>query len=209
MGETSTRTFDVKTLFAGGRLCLDFVNTLCQVRDVELELLGSAGELKRWLRSAEAVTEQRLLGDDEEWELDGGGMLARAIELRAAIHSAVESILLDQPAPVAAIEKLNSVLRANPAYPQIEYGQDGFKEAISFNHPGDRWLTLIAQDAVDLLCRSDLSQMRQCECPTCIRFFLDTTKNHKRRWCVEKCGSAPKAAAYYRRKKAKVQGDSV
>ena len=37
----------------------------------------------------------------------------------------------------------------------------------------------------------------------CVRYFYDTTKNRRRRWCsMDGCGSRAKAAAYYRRRKA-------
>jgi predicted RNA-binding Zn ribbon-like protein len=75
-----------------------------------------------------------------------------------------------------------------------------FEKSENVTHPATRWLAAIAQDAVDLLCNADLTSLKQCDGPTCIRFFYDTTKNHKRRWCsVEKCGSRAKAAAYYQR----------
>jgi len=196
--------FDVPTLFAGGRLCLDFVNTSCQRRGVDLELLGGGEALKRWLRLAESIMGKPLCPDDRAWETGyGERVLPRAIGLRTALRDLVRSVLERTPAPASALEAVNAVLRENPAYSQIGDGGEGFRESVSVCHPEDRWLVVIAKDAVDLLCHSDLSLLRQCECPTCVRVFYDTTKNHKRRWCVEKCGSKPKAAAYYRRKVAK------
>lgn len=196
--------FGVPTLFAGGRLCLDFVNTSCQRLGVELEFLGSGEELRQWLRLAESVTGKPLCPDDRVWEAGyGENVLPRAIELRTALHDLVLSVIERMPTPAAALETVNAVLRENPLYSQIENDGEGFRETVSVFHSDDRWLVTIAKDALDLLCYSDLSLLRQCECPTCVRVFYDTTKNHKRRWCVEKCGSKPKAAAYYRRKVAK------
>jgi len=197
-------SFDVPTLFAGGRLCLDFVNTSCHRRGVDLELIGSSEELRRWLRLAESVIEKPLCPDDRVWDAGyGESVLPRAIGLRTALHDLVRSVIEKTPAPAAALEIVNAVLRENPTYAQIGSGGEGFRDSVSVSHPDDRWLVVIAQDAVDLLCHGDLSLLRKCECPTCVRVFYDTTKNHKRRWCVEKCGSKPKAAAYYRRKVAK------
>jgi predicted RNA-binding Zn ribbon-like protein len=197
------KTFDTETLFAGGRLCLDFVNTLCEVRGVEVELIGTGEELKQWLLQAEKVLVRPLCPDEGLWVSGyGANVLPRAIALRTALHDLMISVVEKAPVPVLALEAVNTVLRANPTYVQL--GNDGgFQEAVLVSHPEDKWLVAIAQDAVHLLCQADLSLLRQCECPTCVRVFYDTTKNHKRRWCVEKCGSKPKAAAYYRRKIAK------
>jgi len=196
-------SFDAATLFAGGRLCLDFVNTSCQRRGVPLEFLGSGEELRRWLLLAENATGTSLCPDEGLWNAGyWDRVLPRAIGLRTALDDLFRGIIGAGPVPAAALEVVNAVLRENPVYSQIENGGDGFRESVVVCRPGDRWLVAIAQDAVDLLCHSDLSLLRQCECPTCVRVFYDTTKNHKRRWCVEKCGSKPKAAAYYRRKVA-------
>lgn len=196
--------FDVPTLFAGGRLCLDFVNTSCERRGVGVELLGSGEELKRWLLLAESVTGKSLCPDEKVWKAGyGERVLPRAIALRTALHDLVLSIIEKTSAPAAALDAVNAVLRENPIYPQVRSGDEGFRQSVAVCHPEDQWMVAIAQDAVDLLCDSDLSLLRQCGCPACVRVFYDTTKNHKRRWCVEKCGSKPKAAAYYRRKIAK------
>ena len=192
--------FDIETLFAGGRLCLDFVNTSCMRRGTPLEFIGSAVDLKEWLRKAEIMTGKPLC--DEDMEV-GEAELARAHALRIALHELIHSVIEERPPLPDAVRAVNATLSAAPAYSQLGYGENGFQESIESGKNGDLWLSAIAQDAVDLLCRSDLSLVRQCGCPTCVRVFYDTTKNHKRRWCVEKCGSAPKAAAYYRRKVAR------
>ncbi|BDI30088.1 hypothetical protein CCAX7_21390 [Capsulimonas corticalis] len=190
---------DTPALFAGGRLCLDFINTACMRRGVEIEFISDGEELMRWLRMAEEVTGTQLCDQREYRE----GMLSQAIELRGALHDLVHSAIEQRPPSAESLQTVNGILRAAPAYSQIGYERQGFQESHGNSRPEDQWRMAIAADAVDLLCHSDLSLLRQCECPSCVRVFYDTTKNHKRRWCVEKCGSAPKAAAYYRRKVAK------
>jgi len=191
---------DNEALFVGGRLCLDFVNTSCMRRGTPLEFIGSAGDLREWLRKAETMTGITLCDKDMEF---GDEALSRAVALRSALSELVHGMIEQRPPAAQALQVVNATLRETPAYSQLDYGNTGFQESRLTSPPGDRWLAAIAQDAVDLLCRSDLSLLRECGCPTCVRVFYDTTKNHKRRWCVEKCGSAPKAAAYYRRKVAR------
>jgi len=195
---------DTQTLFAGGWLCLDFINTSCERRGAQLEFIGTGEELRRWLLQAEEISKKSLCPEDKVWESGyGESVLPRAMELRAALNDLVLSVIEKRPIPIPAMETVNTLLRTNPTYPQIRSIDGQFGESVAACHPEDTWLVTIAKDALDMLCHADLSLLRQCECATCVRVFYDTTKNHKRRWCVEKCSSQTKAAAYYRRKKAK------
>lgn len=58
----------------------------------------------------------------------------------------------------------------------------------------------LIQRAIELL-TSDLIG-RVGRCPSCGWLFLDTSKNHSRRWCsMQICGGSAKSRAYYRRRK--------
>ncbi len=185
-------------MFAGGRLSLDFVNTLCMRRGKVLEFLGHPEALHKWLRSVSVFTGHDLGPLDEPIDQD---LLARALELRVAIHDLVLGVIQKEVPPEKALKTLNQALRSNPAYPQIAASGNAFTASITTKKEAERWLTAIAEDAADLLANGDLSLLRQCGADTCVRVFFDTTKNHKRRWCVEKCGSRIKSAAYYERKR--------
>lgn len=192
----------------GERLCLDFINTAYQVRETLREMLHSGEDLHAWLQRAEE-TYQRPLVAESAWSPEyGEKMLPTALALRTALRDLVQSVLDKTPPPAPALETLNATLRANPTYAQLEMVSEGFGETVITAPQENAWLIAIAQDAVDLLSHADLALLRQCEHPTCIRVFYDTTKNHKRRWCVEKCGTPSKAAAYYRRKVARLNHDS-
>lgn len=181
---------DDAALFAGGRLCLDFVNTACELRGAPIEFLGTPEALQRWLQIAERIYRRPLIGE--------ASSLPQALKLRSALRELVDSAIEGHAPSAVAIKLVNATLRANPAYEQLEYGEGHFARTVT---PGN-WLSEIARDAVDFLGSGDLSLLKECECETCIRVFYDTTKNHRRRWCVEKCGSRVKSAAYYRRKRA-------
>ncbi|MDR3709263.1 MAG: CGNR zinc finger domain-containing protein [Capsulimonadaceae bacterium] len=209
MNETEARAgiiapgLSVETLFASERLCLDFINTEYRRREIAVDIIATADQLRRWLRMAEDIRGLPLC-EDEDWDAKNGEtILLRAVELRTALRTLVQSAIDKTPASATAIEVVNAILRTNPAYTQLGVSNGTFRESFSVIQPREKWLVAIANDAVDLLCHADLSLLRQCEYPTCIRVFYDTTKNHKKRWCAEKCGSHSKAAAYYRRKVAK------
>ena len=52
----------------------------------------------------------------------------------------------------------------------------------------------------ELLHRPDLSALRRCDGDGCGWLFLDTTRNHSRRWCDSlDCGNRARVRAYARR----------
>ena len=56
----------------------------------------------------------------------------------------------------------------------------------------------IVQEAADLLVSPQVHSVRECGNETCRWLFLDTSKNHSRRWCdMKTCGNRIKARRYY------------
>ena len=57
-------------------------------------------------------------------------------------------------------------------------------------------------DGLDLV-RETPGRVRECAGPSCPVIYLDTSRNHSRRWCsMEVCGARAKASTYYRRHRA-------
>lgn len=186
---------DESLIFAAGRLALDFVNTKCMRLGTPLDLLTDREDLERWL----GLAEREFGRSAGTWRAANDRSLARALEFRLVLRNLVDAKRSGQPYSPRAIAKLNAMLRAYPTYGEL------IPEGTVVMHlpvnDSDPWLGEIARDAADLLSTGDPTLLRECECETCIRLFYDTTKNHRRRWCVEKCGSRVKAANYYRRKR--------
>ena len=61
----------------------------------------------------------------------------------------------------------------------------------------------LARSAAELLSSGDRLQfIRACSSPTCQWLFLDTSKNHQRRWCdMRLCGNRDKVRRFYARKR--------
>ena len=56
--------------------------------------------------------------------------------------------------------------------------------------------------AAELLMAPELARVRECE--SCSWLFLDTSRNHTRRWCsMEDCGNVAKARRHYARRHAR------
>jgi len=125
-------------------------------------------------------------------------LLEEAVALRTAIRKLVIAATVEKAeAPEASRQLLNRVLETGAAYSVLERDYTARTEIVS-EKPSP--LLPIANAALDLLTRQDLSLVRSCAGATCILLFLDTTKNKQRRWCrMSACGNREKVAAHYRR----------
>jgi len=64
-------------------------------------------------------------------------------------------------------------------------------------------LWLLARSANELLQSAELEKLRGCGDPECRWLFLDTSKNHTRRWCdMAVCGNRMKARRFKAQHKA-------
>jgi predicted RNA-binding Zn ribbon-like protein len=62
---------------------------------------------------------------------------------------------------------------------------------------------MLAQATCDLMISTRLDRVRACGSETCRWLFLDTSKNHTRRWCDMKiCGNRMKARRFHARRKS-------
>ncbi|MGA9544794.1 MAG: CGNR zinc finger domain-containing protein [Candidatus Sulfotelmatobacter sp.] len=201
-----------------GNVCLDFINTLDnRPSGRPKELLKSFYELARFGEDTGILTPQELdffyervhLIPDEAQEA-----MRRARNLREALYDIFSAVLNKQPAPQLAMDRLNTNLHDAALHSWLVQP----KSAEGKIPPDDgrlQWrfepmtaslsamLRPIARAAADLLASSDLALVRTCASPTCQWFFLDTSKNHHRRWCsMKQCGNRAKVRRFYAKKKS-------
>jgi predicted RNA-binding Zn ribbon-like protein len=193
---------------AGGRLCLDFINTEVGRSGHRNDLLGSYQDLVRWARVAGALDGGEADYVMERWstgpEADAALTAARALrrELRAVAEQLLVGSLRVGP---EAFELTNQALRSRPGYLQLERSGPVWaaRWKVPLRRPDDV-LWRVARSAAALLTDDDPLLVRRCQRQTCGLFFYDTTKNHRKRFCrMDVCGAAERAAAYYRRRTAR------
>jgi predicted RNA-binding Zn ribbon-like protein len=62
-------------------------------------------------------------------------------------------------------------------------------------------LWLLSQAAAQLMLSEELSRVRACDADNCRWLFLDTSRNHSRRWCkMQVCGNRMKARRFQARR---------
>ncbi len=183
--------------FVGGVLCLDFLNTVVEGRD----LLTDFASLVRWLTQAGVLPSGEADKVLEHW---GTGRrahraLGEARTLRETLQAAVRAFANGKRVPKAALETINRQLACSSARAELVQGADGRigkRFRLQWRQTEDL-LAPVVESAADLLTGADHSLIHQCAGTGCTLLFYDRTKNHRRRWCsVAVCGNRAKVAAF-------------
>jgi predicted RNA-binding Zn ribbon-like protein len=180
-------------VWRGNHPLLDFLNTEVIREGRRADLLTSPKALRAWMAHA---------GIPVAWPRDEAGIFGEAIVFRAHLRDLAEALAAGREVPAASLRAINEALGQQRGRFQVKAGPTGCGQVfVPDLKPGP--LLGLALAASDLLCHHDPGLVRQCQSGACILFFLDTSKNHKRRWCsMQACGNRAKAAAHYQRQKS-------
>jgi predicted RNA-binding Zn ribbon-like protein len=187
----------------GGHPALDLVNTLdWRFREGGPEdSLASYDDLLRFtdesglLKAAQMRQFRGLAGGSA-----GARVLKRCIELREAIAEILYSRLDGRSPSVASLRTLEHSIQAARLQQQLRWKEKQLEWDWREND-AELPLWALSLSASDLMLSEAVQQVRACDNPECRWLFLDTSKNHTRRWCDMKiCGNRMKA----RRFKARV-----
>jgi predicted RNA-binding Zn ribbon-like protein len=131
--------------------------------------------------------------------------LVDARRVRAALRSLAERGPMSERVRSEGLMEINRVLGRSAGTRRLELRSDG-SFVRSFVPVGDAFAGLvipIVESAADALVLGELSRVRRCADPRCMRVFFDNTKNGRRRWCdMATCGNRAKAARHREKIKA-------
>ncbi|NKJ22291.1 ABATE domain-containing protein [Dyella sp. SG609] len=182
----------------GGRLCLDFVNTIHDRYAVPAEdYIADPERFIEWCRRAGAIRP----GENIAAPAGAGpraALMRKLRPLRDHLH-ALLAARIDGVVP--ADEAVQGVDRwLHRAWANQVLGADGRMHWRSDARDVLLPLQRIALDALDLLNGPSVAQLRRCDnTATCGWLFFDTSKNQRRRWCaMETCGTEFKMGRYRR-----------
>ncbi len=205
--EGNVQQSDSRFEFIAGSLGLDFANTVGGLRDVcPQEFLLNYGSLLSWGCQSGLLTEGQVsilsLKADSS-ALEAESVFIRACELREAIYSLFTAITAgSQPASVD-MDRLNRELDRGTIGAYVLATADGFQWQWKQDEEAlDQVLGPIARSAATLLISNERSLVRQCGGANCGWLFIDTTKNHRRRWCsTTGCGNKARVRKHRLRSK--------
>ena len=197
-------------------MCLDFTNTVGGKRGATTrEYLNSYADFVSWCRQADLLDESRadaLLRSAARHPDECAAALERAIALREAIYRIFAALASDESPQAADLEHLNAELSAHLGRLQVVSSKKGFNWTwADANAALDQPLGPIARSAADLLTSPHLlEQVRLCEGDTCGWLFVDSTKNHSRRWCVmSECGNVAKVRRFRMKNRVRTAGSAA
>jgi predicted RNA-binding Zn ribbon-like protein len=198
--------------FSGGRLCLDFVNTVSGDRAGRpTERMAAYADLVAWSRQAEVVDDaeaRRLLAEARRRPGEAEAVQRDALALRESLYRIFTAIAVDGDAPAEDLARLSEHLARALSHRRIVRGGPACC-ALAWNDPPDALeapLWRVAASAAELLTSGpELARVRQCgmhDTHECSWVFMDHTRARTRRWCSMKdCGNKAKARRHYERVK--------
>ncbi|HVE56976.1 MAG TPA: CGNR zinc finger domain-containing protein [Pyrinomonadaceae bacterium] len=193
----------------GNNLFLDFVNTQ-KMRDASpFETLESFADFVAWMIAVKLLEPGQAEDLFKKWigQSSTVKFFEETLKFRNLLRELAENIADQKEISNGTITAINARLKKQSGFTQIEKSENGFEKRFRFDlsEPA-KLLQPIAEAVADFLCYGNFEFLRKCESASCVLFFYDTTKNHKRRWCSMKaCGNQAKAAAFYKRKKQAAQ----
>src|SRR5579864_248056 len=194
--------------FMGGRLCLDFANTLNGSRARPSERLLGYRDVVAWGRQAGVLTDQdarRLTQAALRRPADAAKALADAVALRETIYRIFAAGTERRAPDRADLAGLNAALARAFAHLQVSPRAEAYAWEWQADDALDRVVWPVVRSAAEVLVSDEMSRVRRCGGENCDWLFFDTSRNHSRRWCdMRGCGNRAKARRYYVRKQAGV-----
>src|ERR671916_670228 len=200
----------------GGKLCLDFVNTVePRIGDHRSGYLISYVDLVQWARHAGSLSEDRaqslLLEADNRYS-EAAVAIKQAVALRETVYQVFLAVAREDEPDPSDLEALSTAHVRALAHYRIMRQADGFgwvraEDKDELEYP----LWPVVLSATELLTTGNLERVKECP-PVeggCGWLFYDRSKNKSRRWCeMADCGSRVKMRRLYARKRAdKTKGD--
>lgn len=195
--------------FVADNRALDFLNSVSSPHGDEIDCIADWDGLMFWLERAGLVSSDILTRADKgTTQKAKRAIIAEVRDLRDWFRKFISEHagFPLSPAVLSDLSRLNRLLARDRTYHQIE-GVAAREETLGAPSlhmqlhrrwaAADELLSPIAHVMAELICRPDFERVKNCGGPTCTLWFIDTSKNHTRRWCsMEICGNRAKAAAH-------------
>jgi predicted RNA-binding Zn ribbon-like protein len=201
----------------GGRLCLDFVNTVGgwnpdPARDkgdpfaavARADKLNDYIDLLAWSLRAGLIIEkeaQALAREAGRRGKEAAATLKRAVALRGAIYRICAAIINGTRPRAVDLDSLNQELNVAHGRIRLGVGEENLVwEWTDAKNSLDRMLWRVADSAAEMLTADDLTRLRECSGEDCGWMFLDISKNSRRQWCdMQSCGNLAKVRRFRQR----------
>lgn len=187
-----------------GSLALDLLNTLRLEGGDVFDSIGGPASLLAWLDATGLGPTSGHLTELPRSPPGTRILLSEALRLREELLALFEARRAGTEVRPHMVYGLNRVLDAGPVRAQVYVASGGLR---LLEHDAEEGLLAvlapIAHDAARLLTEVDADRIRRCDAEDCRRWFVDTSKGGRRRWCsMARCGNRAKAARHRRKTEA-------
>lgn len=184
-----------------GNPALDLVNTLdWRFRENgPEELLAGFNDLLRFAAQSEILTPKQIRQIVRSaTEPAAAEALVACRELREAAAEIFYAAVDSQTPPASQIKIVERCFRQAREHQRLAWsGSRLLWEWLPSESSPDLPFWILSLSTARLLLSEDMRLLRACEKPDCRWLFLDTSKNHTRRWCDMKiCGNRMKARRF-------------
>lgn len=180
---------------------LDFVNTLDDrfSPDGPKELLTFYGDLLRFAQQTKILSAKQAQGllraakTEAAWQ--------SALELREILARIFYSYLAHQSPSLRDLVRLSEYCKEAGEHRRLCSINSSFVwQWTDLGRDPQAPVWILAQHASNLLTSERLTLVRSCSAENCRWLFLDTSKNHTRRWCdMKTCGNRMKVRRFHAR----------
>jgi predicted RNA-binding Zn ribbon-like protein len=192
------------TQFFGGRVCLDFANTLdWRLSNDPVELIPDYAALLSWSERrgtmpSAAIAKLRVRGARHKAE--AAAVMNEAYILRARIWEAADAARNGDSVELDGFNRTLSRLPSQPGLTQHGKGYAFDLDGADLRQP--LWPVLWSLTAV--LASDDVGRLGCCHADGCGWFFVDESPNRSRLWCSsEVCGNRERARRAYAKRRSK------
>jgi predicted RNA-binding Zn ribbon-like protein len=188
----------------GGALCLDFANTVVGHGAIPMhEYLMDYGNLVLWSQHTHLMTPpeaKSLIREAPRHPSKSLAAFKKALILRELIYRIFSAVAQNTHPKQTDLNQLNTARLESLQHSFIVQTKQRFSLEYTDPMALDRMLWPIATSATQLLTSNKLKHVKQCAGEGCDWLFLDTSRNHLRRWCtMDECGNRAKMRRRYER----------
>jgi predicted RNA-binding Zn ribbon-like protein len=187
------------------RLCLDFANTSGEhPPKPDDEFLSSYTHLIEWSVYSNVLDDaegEHLLHLAQEHPTEAEAALHYALAVRETIYRVLAAAADGREPETSDMQAFNHILSKAMRFIRLSATLDEYSWSWALDENDlEKMLWPVIWSASELLTSHDRPYLRGCAAEDCNWLFLDTSKNHSRRWCsMRDCGNRAKARAHYQR----------
>ncbi len=202
------REAETHRLIAGDP-ALDFANTLNgHGRPGGHEYLHDFRDLALWCRHAGVLSPRetrRVLGHAAAHPGEAQDLYRRSLALRESLFRLFRSLAVSGAPQPGDMNPLNAAWRESQRHAKVTRSPGGFALAWDDSPLLERIPRAISSAAVQTLMSGKAAHIKACAGEGCDWLFIDSSRNHLRRWCsMEECGNRAKMRRRQQRKKPAV-----